>query len=63
MIFPYHPFVLPEFKDWPRSPENGYFREKVFFGQKFMDTTVLAVVTIVVSIRSFCCRSGREQLL
>ena len=65
IIYPYHAFFLPGIgpKARPRSPENGHFREKVYFGQRRVDTTVLAVVTIVVSIRSFCCRSGREQLL
>ena len=65
IIFPYHVFVLPGIgpKARPRSPENIHFREKVYFDQRLVDTTVLAVVTIVVSIRSFCCRSGREQLL
>ena len=65
IIFPYHAFVLPGIgpKARPRFPENIHFREKVYFGKGLVDTTVLAVVTIVVSIRSFCCRSGREQLL
>ena len=54
-------------RDWSKSKASYSwkytFQRKIYFGQRLVDTTVLAVVTIVVSIRSFCCRSGREQLL